>query len=74
MKCERCGLCCMDCGDLAGGKLTDSGRCSGLFFEGSKAVCRIQREWGYEAKPNVCKAYPFADIDDGKCHRGLASD
>ncbi len=70
-KCQRCGLCCMQCGDLAGDAQTDSGQCSGLFFESGKAICRVQKEWGYEEKPEVCKQYPFPDIDGGKCAREL---
>ena len=65
--CLRCGLCCQDCGDFAGDAQTDSGLCSGLAFEGKTAVCLIQ-----DMKPDVCKAYPFPDMDGGKCQRELA--
>ncbi len=62
----------MNCGDIAAVEGPDSGRCSALEFENDKAVCRIQKEWGYEEKPDICKRYPFPDIDGGKCHRELA--
>ncbi len=73
-KCQRCGLCCQNCGDIGDDAQTDSGPCSCLSFENGLAVCWIQKEWGYGMKPEVCQAYPFPDIDGGKCHRELAQE
>lgn len=71
MTCQRCGLCCMNCGDLSGDAQTDFGPCSGLTFENGLAVCLIEENSGKEFKPDVCNAYPFPDIDGGKCQREL---
>jgi len=43
--------------------------CEMLTFENGRAVCIIQRDYGYDAKPTVCKNYP----ENGeKCFAELA--
>ncbi len=68
--CERCGRCCQGIGDMYLGSPED-GDCPWLVFESKLAVCTVERDCGREEKPWVCRAYPFPDIDNGKCQRQL---
>lgn len=65
-ECERCGECCKHCGDLAYGEGSDQGVCPALKYDGEIAICECQ-----DMKPDVCEAYPFPDMDGGKCMRQL---
>jgi len=49
-------------GDYEDGGLS----CEMLRFEGGKAVCLIQKNFGHEAKPKACREFPG---DDDECHR-----
>lgn len=70
-ECYRCGLCCLDCGDLAYGEGAETGRCPALRFEGVIAVCGVEQDNSRLEKPQVCQDYPFADCDGGRCTRQL---
>ncbi len=64
-ECQRCGLCCMECGDMythQPGYII----CPWLKLEGNVAICRVEDD-----KPKTCRDYPVYDIDGGKCKREL---
>jgi Fe-S-cluster containining protein len=65
MTCQRCGLCCQSCGDLYAGT-KEHGVCPQFEMKNGVASCKV-----YEQRPQVCRDYPFADIDNGKCFREL---
>lgn len=71
--CKRCGLCCAECGDMYSGT-EDTLHCPWLEFEGGLAVCTIERDCGRAEKPEVCRGYPFEDIDGGKCRREIVEE
>lgn len=41
--------------------------CQMLEIKDSIATCRIERDYGYTAKPKVCQEYPTTDISCGLC-------
>jgi Fe-S-cluster containining protein len=55
----------MQCGDLYAGT-SEHGICPQLVIGDGIATCKV-----YDDRPKVCREYPFADIDGGKCFREL---
>lgn len=57
------------------GIFRDGGPCDMLIMnESGQAVCLIQKWLGHKYKPPSCQDYPFAEFDDGRCHREIEKD